>query len=99
MKKKMLKSVVLGMAVSGLMTVTSNADEMQIKNINELQEQFLKPPNESKPTVWYHWTYNATEERITKDLEAMAKQGLGGFTLFSSLWDNTQYNTPRAVQC
>jgi len=58
--------------------------------------EFQNPPMHARPYVWYHWMgNNVTSEGITKDLEAMAKYGIGGFTVFhitSYIPENDDYN-------
>ncbi|NLG13209.1 MAG: hypothetical protein GX561_03250 [Lentisphaerae bacterium] len=47
-----------------------------------LEEGFQSPPMNARPQTWWHWIDgNITRDGITKDLEAMAKVGLGGATI------------------
>ena len=47
-----------------------------------LENGFLNPPNEAKPQAWWHWMNgNITKDGIKKDIEAMHKVGIGGFTI------------------
>ena len=49
-----------------------------------LEEQFKNPPVFARPYVWWHWMgSNFSKEGITKDLEAMKAQGIGGATIFN----------------
>jgi len=49
------------------------------KPVISLEEQFLNPPTSAKPYVWWHWMgSNFSKEGITKDLEAMKAEGIGG---------------------
>ena len=51
---------------------------------NSLQANFRNPPHEAKPRTWMHaMSGNMTKEGFTKDLESMAKVGLGGLLLFN----------------
>ncbi len=51
---------------------------------NNLEEQFLNPPTSARPYVWWHWMgSNFSKEGITKDLEAMKAEGIGGATIFN----------------
>ncbi|WP_262485542.1 glycosyl hydrolase [Croceitalea dokdonensis] len=44
----------------------------------------MEPPQTSKPKTWFHaMSGNMTKEGLTKDLEAMAEVGIGGFLLFN----------------
>ncbi|MGC1242963.1 MAG: glycosyl hydrolase [Chryseosolibacter sp.] len=47
-------------------------------NINTLDEGFRNPPENTKPWVYWYWIdENISKEGITKDLEAMARVGIG----------------------
>jgi len=49
----------------------------------DLRRDFTDPPMEQRVCTWWHWQGGAvTTDGITKDLEAMKRVGLGGFTLF-----------------
>lgn len=49
-----------------------------------LQSDFINPPVSAKPYVWWHWMgSNFSKTGITKDLEAMKAQGIGGATIFN----------------
>lgn len=51
----------------------------------ELEKGFVHPPAGARPFTWWHWINgNVTKEGITRDLEAMAAVGLGGFQAFSA---------------
>ncbi len=44
---------------------------------------FTTPPGDAKPHTWWHWMNgNATADGITRDLEAMARVGVGGVQMF-----------------
>ena len=50
----------------------------------QLDSLFKHPPATSKPYVWWHWMgSNFSKTGITKDLEAMKEQGIGGATIFN----------------
>ena len=43
-----------------------------------LEQGFSKPPEETKPACYWYWiSDNISKEGITKDLEAMARVGIG----------------------
>lgn len=49
-----------------------------------LEEGFANPPASAHPYVWWHWMgANFSKEGITKDLEAMKAEGIGGATIFN----------------
>ena len=48
-----------------------------------LESEFLKPPAAARPHTWWHWMNgNVTADGITRDLEAMARVGVGGVQMF-----------------
>lgn len=52
--------------------------------IESLARDFASPRMEYRPYVWWHWMgSNFSKEGITKDLEAMARAGIGGATIFN----------------
>ena len=76
---------------------------------DELEQHFLNPPTSSKPYVWWHWMgSNFSKYGITKDLEAMKAEGIGGATIFNLTsaveeshaptenlpWPNQTYRSP-----
>ena len=51
---------------------------------DELEKNFLTPPDSVRPQTWWHWINgNVTKAGITADLEAMQRIGLGGAQAFS----------------
>ncbi len=51
-----------------------------------LREEFLNPPDSSRPRTWWHWIDDkVTKEGITKDLEAMKRVGLKGAHI-TNIW-------------
>ena len=53
-------------------------------SVPDLEKGFNNPPDSYKPCVWWHWINgNISEEGITRDLEAMSAQGIGGATIFN----------------
>src|SRR3546814_14941525 len=50
---------------------------------DRLLDGFKTPPVDSRPHTWWHWMNgNATADGITRDLEAMARVGVGGAQMF-----------------
>ena len=61
------------------------AQSNQISNdkTGDLQSNFINPPDEAKPRVWWHWMNgNISKDGIKKDLEWMKRTGIGGFQNF-----------------
>lgn len=57
---------------------------LENKEQDTLEQDFISPKTEQKPYVWWHWMGpNFSLEGITKDLEAMKEQGIGGATIFN----------------
>lgn len=51
---------------------------------SSLEDNFINPPQHVKPRTWMHaMSGNMTKEGLTKDLESMAKVGIGGLLLFN----------------
>ncbi|TVP76767.1 MAG: hypothetical protein EA353_11585 [Puniceicoccaceae bacterium] len=64
-----------------------------------LEDRFKVPPPIAKPHTWWHWfAGHVSKEGITKDLEAMAAIGLGGFQVFDVSLDTppgpVRYHSP-----
>lgn len=58
-----------------------------------LASGFRDPPQSARPRVWWHWMNgNITKEGITRDIDWMAKSGLGGLQNFDA-----QLMTPQVV--
>jgi hypothetical protein len=74
---------------------SSNA-QTSLKSSDTLEIQFRNPPTSVKPYVWWHWMgSNFSKLGITKDLEAMKAEGIGGATIFnlSSAVQESHYPT------
>lgn len=66
-----------------LMSVSVRAQKPS-NPMDQLESRFLNPPTSVKPYVWWHWMgSNFSKEGITKDLEAMKAEGIGGATIFN----------------
>lgn len=62
--------------------VEQNKDTKTI--VTDLATGFQEPPAEARPRTWMHaMSGNMTKAGITKDLESMAKVGIGGLLLFN----------------
>ncbi len=65
----------------------------QSDGTDALLRNFLDPPNEARPRVWWHWmNVNISTEGINLDLEWMHGVGVGGVTIFEGA-----INTPQVV--
>ena len=83
--KKMMGAMATLLIVMGSCGVPE-ADE-------SLYEEFLNPPSEARPRVWWHWMDgNVTKDGIYKDLTWMKRSGIAGFMNFDA-----GFNTPLIV--
>jgi hypothetical protein len=52
---------------------------------DDLAEGFRNPPQSARPRVWWHWMNgNVTKDGIDKDLDWMARMGIGGVQNFDA---------------
>ncbi|MBA4090488.1 MAG: glycoside hydrolase [Sphingobium sp.] len=52
---------------------------------DELADGFRNPPQSARPRVWWHWMNgNVTKDGIDKDLDWMARMGIGGVQNFDA---------------
>ncbi|WP_088183784.1 glycosyl hydrolase [Sphingobium sp. Z007] len=52
---------------------------------DDLADGFRNPPQSARPRVWWHWMNgNVTKEGIDKDLDWMARMGIGGVQNFDA---------------
>ncbi len=71
-----------------------------LENSNNPQADFLHPPESAKPGVLWMWMgSNISKEGITKDLEALKKEGFNRTTMFSladitTPWSGVIGNSP-----
>ncbi len=50
-----------------------------------VEDDFLDPPREARPYMWWQWMgSNVTEAGIRRDIAAMAEAGIGGAVIFSN---------------
>ena len=82
-----------------------NLHNTKLTGIDPLADHFVNPPNHARPFVWWHWMgSNFSKTGITKDLEAMKSEGIGGATIFNirsnqermenTLWPDQTYQSP-----
>ncbi|MEZ5072949.1 MAG: glycosyl hydrolase [Bacteroidales bacterium] len=63
-----------------------------------LESEFLNPPDEARPRVWWHWMNgNITRDGIQKDLEWMRRTGIAGFQNFDAAFMTPQIVDQRLV--
>lgn len=63
----------------------SAAGFSQTKNADALLKNFVTPPADAKPRVWWHWMNgNISKDGIQKDLLWMHRSGIGGFQNFDA---------------
>ncbi len=86
-----------------LLTLTSDGLE-RVGGLNAqpaadpLERGFEDPPASARPRVWWHWMNgNITKEGITRDLEWMARVGIGGFQNFDAALSRDQVVDKRLV--
>ena len=66
-----------------------------VSRADSLAQIFKNIPESAKPQVWWHWMDgNVSKEGITKDIEWMARVGIGGFHQF----DAGGIDMPRAAK-
>ena len=52
---------------------------------DDLADGFRNPPQSARPRVWWHWMNgNVTKDGIDKDLDWMARIGIGGVQNFDA---------------
>ena len=75
-----MRIITLSAAVILMMTNCSRVETENHDSVTPemLAEGFIAPPDSVKPWVYWYWiSDNNTREGITKDLEAMARVGIG----------------------
>lgn len=84
----------VSVGIAALFVRCGNNVANQENSYAKLQQNFLNPPDEAKPRVWWHWMNgNVTKEGIRADLEWMKRVGIGGFQNFDA-----GLNTPPVVE-
>lgn len=79
MKTTPLKTAVFT-AIAALALLSAHAETVSVPGIprENLSTAFANPPPETRPGVYWYWMNNQiSKEGITKDLEAMARVGIG----------------------
>lgn len=74
----------------------TNAPTAEQASADALEQAFQNPPMEARPRVWWHWMNgNITEEGVSRDLEWMARIGIGGVQNFDAALSTPQVVTDR----
>ncbi len=86
--KKQINFLVAAMllATTFISSASAKAKAAKVRSTTKssLEQAFLNPPISARPYVWWHWLgSNFSKEGITKDLEAMKAEGVGGATIFN----------------
>lgn len=70
--------MIIGFIPAGCSKKTAAPAQEELSGVEALRKGFLSPPNWAKPGVyWYFMDGNLSEEGMTKDLESMARAGIG----------------------
>jgi len=90
--------VSVSLSLSIALLLLSGCSENKVSEVSvtgdQLQENFINPPAEARPRVWWHWMNgNITKDGIQKDLDWMERIGVGGFQNFDAA-----LSTPQAVE-
>jgi hypothetical protein len=65
---------------------------------DDLADGFRNPPQSARPRVWWHWMNgNVTKDGISKDLDWMARMGIGGVQNFDASLKTPQIVPERLV--
>ncbi len=73
--------------------VLISCNESSTKYGIQLEKDFMTPPDNAKPRVWWHWMNgNISKDGIKADLEWMHRIGIGGVQTFDA-----NMNTPQVV--
>lgn len=80
---KKLKFVIIGIIASISLTIEAqNVISYPSAAVTDPAEAFKNPSESAKPGVWWLWMgSNVTKEGITRDLEALKKEGINTATI------------------
>lgn len=82
-----------GLAVACLPGLALAGEEPEVGTAASLEAGFQDPPVEARPRVWWHWLNgNVSKDGIAKDLDWMARIGIGGVQTF-----DVNFQTPDVV--
>ncbi len=79
------KTILFIAALTALLFFSCSEEASGPVNQISLDQGFKSPPNEARPNVMWWWLNSyISEEGITRDLEEMKKQGIGGALIFDA---------------
>lgn len=79
-KINMMKTVLI---ILPIIVLLSCGEDRQ-NNVQELEQNFLNPPDSAKPYVMWYWMGgNISKTGLKKDLDAMKEAGIGGAQIFN----------------
>jgi hypothetical protein len=68
-----------------LIAIISCSNDTLTMSSRSLEEGFISPPREARPNVMWWWlNSNISKDGITRDLEEMKQQGIGGALIFDA---------------
>jgi len=77
------KTIIISIASSLVFIACS--DDSLLRTSNDLEKKFISPPREARPNVMWWWlNSNISKDGITRDLEEMKRQGIGGALIFDA---------------
>jgi hypothetical protein len=84
MKRRQFLQTTASAGLVTLLTPSGIVHAFRANPANSPEQSFKIPPASARPFTWWHWMNgNVTKDGITRDLEAMARVGVGGFQAFS----------------
>ncbi|HEV8482528.1 MAG TPA: glycosyl hydrolase, partial [Blastocatellia bacterium] len=77
------RTFVKSCATGALVIIVDSRRATHAADTKALEEAFRRPPPSARPHTWWHWMNgNVSADGITRDLEAMARVGVGGVQMF-----------------
>jgi hypothetical protein len=71
--------------ISFIFVFFSCSNDLILRSTHELEKSFISPPREARPNVMWWWlNSNINKDGITRDLEEMKRQGIGGALIFDA---------------
>jgi hypothetical protein len=87
--KVRLMSIRKTLSLMALMAGSALASPLPVQDVSprSLSEGFQNPPASARPRVWWHWLNgNVTGDGIDKDLDWIARMGIGGVQNLTPIW-------------